>query len=154
MREAMTFNNACGNDSGEEVARLLGMRVSNTADSLPVPGTTIPRRQGRGPAILSATQQRLWFFAKLDPEDIAYNQSQAYRLTGPIDVEALRRALKFLTARHEILRTTYTMVDGEPRQIVHDDLNVDLQFSDLTAFLDAEQRDELDRLLLSDSQTA
>ena len=88
-----------------EHARAGATTERRAPDAATQTGTTIPRRQEHGPAILSDTQTRMWFLARLDPENAAYNQSRAFRLTGAIDVEALRRALRFVTGRHEILRT-------------------------------------------------
>ena len=53
----------------------------------------IPRREGRGPVILTHAQWRAWFLARLDPTSAAYNESRAYRLTGSLDIEALRDEL-------------------------------------------------------------
>ncbi|MEI5103116.1 condensation domain-containing protein [Streptomyces sp. PmtG] len=45
-----------------------------------------------------------------------YNISPAFRLTGPLDQDALTAAINDVVERHEILRTTYvTDADDEPR---------------------------------------
>ncbi|HSF41608.1 MAG TPA: amino acid adenylation domain-containing protein [Thermoanaerobaculia bacterium] len=78
----------------------------------------IPRRAGSGPAPLSFGQQRLWFLHQLEPAGTAYNLAEAVRLRGRLDAGALERALAEVVRRHEVLRTVYATVDGEPRQIV------------------------------------
>ncbi|MFF0491382.1 amino acid adenylation domain-containing protein [Nocardia sp. NPDC004068] len=89
------------------------------ADSAPAParghvGERLP---------LSAGQRRLWFLQARDPQDTALNICVAYRLTGALDPERLRRAVGTVVARHEILRTTYGLgEDGEPYQLAHADL--------------------------------
>jgi amino acid adenylation domain-containing protein len=56
---------------------------------------------------LSHGQQQLWFLHRLDPESAAYNVPAVLRVSGALDVPALRRALAGLVARHESLRTTF-----------------------------------------------
>ncbi|MCP1197776.1 condensation domain-containing protein, partial [Acetobacter senegalensis] len=66
-------------------------------------------------------QERLWFLWNLNPDDAGYNIAGAVRLTGNLDVSALRRALTGLVQRHEVLRTVY-MEDGDGAcQVIHDD---------------------------------
>ncbi|MGC4808262.1 amino acid adenylation domain-containing protein [Micromonospora sp. DT233] len=70
-------------------------------------------------APLSAAQRRLWLVETLEPGTPAYNEAVAVRLVGPLDHAALRGALQDVVDRHDPLRTSYTEVDGEPRQVVH-----------------------------------
>jgi amino acid adenylation domain-containing protein len=81
---------------------------------------------------LSSPQLRLWFVAQLDPGNVAYNLSSVYSLRGELDRTALERALREIVCRHDILRTTFATVDGEPRQFVAPHLACSLRFSDLT----------------------
>ncbi|MFD5824425.1 amino acid adenylation domain-containing protein [Lentzea sp. NPDC060358] len=68
---------------------------------------------------LSAVQRRLWFLHRLDGPSPAYHCVVATRLTGPLDLPALRTALADLAERHETLRTVHpAAADGEPSQVV------------------------------------
>lgn len=67
---------------------------------------------------LSFAQQRLWFLHQMDPSNAAYNMPLAFRLSGPLDVDALQWSLDEIVRRHEILRTTFDVLDQEPVQLV------------------------------------
>ncbi|MGH8783402.1 condensation domain-containing protein, partial [Paraburkholderia sp.] len=69
---------------------------------------------------LSLAQERLWFLWKLDPQSPAYNLARAVRLTGALDVPALRRALAALVARHGALRTRFIEEQGAASQQIAD----------------------------------
>ncbi|GAA1024598.1 MULTISPECIES: amino acid adenylation domain-containing protein [Amycolatopsis] len=66
----------------------------------------------------SPGQERLWFLDRLDPGSPVYHVPTALRLSGPLDVEALRRAFARISARHAALRTVFRERDGVPAQVV------------------------------------
>ncbi|QLY32390.1 non-ribosomal peptide synthase/polyketide synthase [Nocardia huaxiensis] len=76
------------------------------------------RRSGSGAAPLSPAQQRMWVLNRLQPNASAYHIPAAIRLTGALDATALAAALRDVLERHEILRTRYPEIDGEPVQEV------------------------------------
>ncbi|MDN2502440.1 non-ribosomal peptide synthetase, partial [Nocardia nova] len=69
---------------------------------------------------LAAAQRRLWFINQFDPASGAYNIAFAARLTGALDLGALRAAFEDVVGRHEPLRTVYPTVASEPCQVVRD----------------------------------
>ena len=73
----------------------------------------IPRRPPGAHAPVSFSQQPLWFLDQLDPGSPLYNITNALRLNGPLDRDALRRTLDELARRHEAFRTSFALVDGE-----------------------------------------
>ncbi len=78
---------------------------------------------------MSFAQQRLWLFQQMQPDSTAYNITGALRLTGALDITALEQALQQIVQRHEILRTTFRQVQGEPSQWVepHEELILEQQ---------------------------
>jgi amino acid adenylation domain-containing protein len=91
------------------------------------------------PPPLSFAQQRLWFLAQIDGVSEAYHIALNVRLKGELDKPALRRALDRLVARHEALRTTFVVVDGQAVQrIAPADLGFALEERDVAGERDPE----------------
>lgn len=78
----------------------------------------IPRRETAESAPLSFAQQRLWLLEQLQPGNPAYHIPAAIRLNGQLNVAALEQSLQQIIHRHEILRTTFVLVDGKPTQYI------------------------------------
>ncbi|WP_344919110.1 amino acid adenylation domain-containing protein [Streptosporangium oxazolinicum] len=77
-----------------------------------------PRPDGVRELPLSFGQERMWFLDRLERTGAAHNVFIAERLRGPLDPDALERALAGIVVRHEILRTRFPGRDGAPVQIV------------------------------------
>ena len=102
---------------------------------------------------LSFAQHRLWFLYQLDPDSSAYNVPLSMRLQGSLDMNALERSLSETLRRHEALRTTFAMVDGEPVQVISPPEPVDLCSIDLSLLPDEKTRlDEARRLANLEAQ--
>lgn len=98
----------------------------------------------------SIDQERLWFIEQLQPGNTAYNIFTASRLRGPLDVGAMGRAANELLRRHEVLRTTFRVVEGQPMQYVAPTLELSLAPVDLELLPAAEREAEARRLVLED----
>ena len=88
----------------------------------------------------SFAQQRLWFLDQLEPNSAVYNIPLSLRLTGDLNLRALQQTLDELVRRHETLRTSFTMVDTEPAQVISPAVHLELPLIDLSQF-SAEERD-------------
>ncbi|BAZ03056.1 amino acid adenylation domain-containing protein (plasmid) [Tolypothrix tenuis PCC 7101] len=68
---------------------------------------------------LSLAQRQIWYQEILNPGNIAYNIPIALLLVGQLDVIALEKSCRQIIHRHEILRTTFAIENGEPVQLIH-----------------------------------
>jgi hypothetical protein len=80
-----------------------------------VPVTPVP---GGGPRPLSLYQERVWRHCRDAADGRRFMTMMSFRLKGPLDVPALERSLSELARRHEVLRTTFEVMDGEPVAVV------------------------------------
>src|SRR5258708_4989714 len=101
-------------------------------------------------APLSSGQQRLWFLAQMEPASSAYVVPAAVRIYGPLQRSLLNRALNKIVDRHEVLRTVFKTEDGEPRQVILNEMAVPLAFVDLRHDSPADQETKLEECIRSD----
>ena len=94
-------------------------------------GLTIARADRNRSIPLSFAQRRLWFLHQFDPGSSLYNIPVQVKIEGDLDASALERSLREIITRHEILRTTFAIVDGEAVQIVNDARDWTLKVIDL-----------------------
>ncbi|CAM4112362.1 hypothetical protein BIW53_11840 [Pseudoalteromonas byunsanensis] len=99
------------------------------------------------PLPLSFSQQRLWFVDQLNGSSTQYNLPLALELKGALDVTALQQSFSALVARHEVLRTTFEMHDGEAIQCINEPQTVTIEHHDLSAIPDSEQHDAVFEVL-------
>ena len=95
---------------------------------------------------VSFAQQRLWFLDQFEPDSPFYNIPTAVRLTGALNVDALHQALNEIMRRHEVLRTTFGVLDGEPIQMIAPEATFALPVVDLRELPKTEREDEALRL--------
>ncbi len=112
-------------------------RFAASASESVLPAIVPVARDGVLP--LSFAQQRLWFLAQFEGASAAYHMPGGIRLKGHLNREALIRALDCIVARHEGLRTSFTVIDGQPvQQIGPEDIGFALVERDLRSHEDIE----------------
>ncbi|UFS99808.1 non-ribosomal peptide synthetase [Nocardia huaxiensis] len=112
----------------------LAVRLTESATSTAEPALAPQSRPD--PVPLSPAQQRMWFVNRYDPGSPAYNVPVALRLSGELDLGALRAALLDVLARHETLRTVYPDTDGIGGQRVLTAAAVPLDLDPITVTAD------------------
>ncbi|MCP5051323.1 MAG: amino acid adenylation domain-containing protein, partial [bacterium] len=75
---------------------------------------------------LSSAQQRLFVIHRLDPSSTTYNLPETLHLNGQLNRASFEAAVKALIQRHESLRTSFKIIDGEPVQKVHDHVDFEI----------------------------
>jgi len=82
---------------------------------------------------LSFAQQRLWFLDQWEPASPFYNSPSAVRFSGRLELAVLQRTLFEVVRRHEVLRTSFPSVNGQPRQQIVEQWQPELPLIDLSA---------------------
>ncbi|HEY8204732.1 MAG TPA: amino acid adenylation domain-containing protein [Pyrinomonadaceae bacterium] len=131
---------------------LLELKLMKRSGSQPAAEPKIPRRAERGAAPLSHTQQGLWVLTQLMPDSWLYQIPKAVRLTGKLNVDALRETLNAVVARHEALRTTFQTVDGKPMQVIAESLLLETPLIDLCDIPETGREEEARRILTSEGR--
>src|SRR5215469_7666813 len=73
---------------------------------------TIKPREPLIPCPLSPAQERVWFLEQLALSEPLYNEVEAVRIRGRLQLELLQQALNVIIDRHEVLRMTIEVVEG------------------------------------------
>ncbi|WP_454195038.1 amino acid adenylation domain-containing protein [Nocardia sp. Marseille-Q1738] len=107
---ALTVREVFGAPTVAQLAR----RVTPSAE----PDAPLSRRERPMRIPLSPGQTRMWLAHRLDPDSGVYNIPFAIRLTGALDYQALRAALRDVIDRHEALRTVFPDDAQGPAQVV------------------------------------
>src|SRR5437588_2068067 len=88
----------------------------------------------------SFAQERLWFLDQLEPGTAAYNLVRAFRISGPLNIDALTSAIAAVVRRHESLRTIFESVDGLASQVVLPEVMVKVPVLDLADLPESERK--------------
>ena len=127
--------------AGDDIARRAAPVLERQLEDVAVPEapmiTPVPRERALP---LSPAQQRLWLIEELTSGGAEYNTGVGLRLSGALDLDALRAVLDALVSRHESLRTTFDSVDGHGVQTVAARGVIPLRTVDLST-IDQHERD-------------
>jgi len=106
----------------------------------------ISRRSNPDSAPLSFAQLQMWLMDQMEPCNPAYGLPVAYRLNGPLDVVALENSFNEVIRRHEVLRTTFALNDGEPLQVIHQACRITIRVTELDLMTPDEREHRLQSL--------
>ena len=101
---------------------------------------------------LSFAQERLWFLDRLDPDSPTYNVPAAFRLAGDLNLNALEQSLNEVVRRHEVLRTVFATVNGNPVQKILPSLAIALTPIDISQQPENERQPALQSLLKEEAE--
>ncbi len=92
---------------------------------------------------MSLLQETIWNQWRGRQDRAGLTHVRSYRVSGPLNIEILKECLRYLVDRHEILRTTFGLVQGCPAQIIHQSAPPNLSFVDLIDVEDPEAQADL-----------
>lgn len=146
------------NDLANRIAALTPEQRARFEESLKAKGLRLPQTDQipRRPLEdvnqfpTSIDQERLWFIEQLQPGNAAYNIFSASRIKGPLDAALMERVVNELIARHEVLRTTFKVVDDQPVQVIHPQMVLKLAPIDLQSMPLEQREQEALRLVTED----
>ncbi len=119
-------------------------RLGSGGEAVAPPLRPVPRDR---PLPLSFAQERLWFLDRLRPGDPSYNMPTALRALGELSPALLEAVLGEVVRRHEALRTTFRLRDGQPAQVIAPPGRWCLPRVDLSGLPEEEARAETRRLV-------
>ncbi len=103
------------------------------------PGSGVVRAPREDGVPASIAQERLWELQRVLPRIPFFNIVYALRTTSAVDAVALERSINEIVRRHEILRTTFAVIDGQCVQIIASQLPLHLRFDDLHTLPESEK---------------
>jgi amino acid adenylation domain-containing protein len=109
------------------VTKILAQTTADKQPSLPL--TKVNSSISNHP--LSFSQKGLWFIDRINPNSSTYNIPVVINLHGCVDLTVLQKCLNEVIRRHEILRTSFTVLNGQPVQVVNQNVTLTLADKDL-----------------------
>lgn len=132
------------NPLSAEKQALLKLRLRGGAGT-PAGVRRVPTRASNDPAPLSFAQFYIWAGDRKAPGNPTHNLPVGFRIKGRLDARFLEESFNAIVRRHEALRTTFAVKDGEPVQVIHPECRIKI------ALIETESEIELQRLARQDS---
>ncbi len=98
----------------------------------------------------TVAQRRFWLLDQIEPGNPALNVPLAARLAGRLDRALIERAVNEIVRRHEILRTSFRMIEGEIMQVIHSERHIALDWYDITNCPGPECEDRVHQLMIQE----
>jgi amino acid adenylation domain-containing protein len=148
---ALTLDTLFSGDSIADIIDLIKEKQRMTAVPKAQPAGIVPcPRNAQLP--LSYSQQRLWFLDCLQPGSAAYNVSARVQMSGLLNVPFFQQAMEDLVTRHEGLRTTFTLSEGQPVQVISPPAKWIIPIVDLRSLAASERQLTAGRLAREEAQ--
>jgi amino acid adenylation domain-containing protein len=94
-------------------------------------GPVLTRRDDSAPYQLSFAQRRIWFLQQFDPQSASYNDPEAIRIKGPLNMDVMERCFNEIIHRHRVMRMTFPAREGQPVMVPHPDEGITLSVTTL-----------------------
>ncbi|MGG1879491.1 amino acid adenylation domain-containing protein, partial [Paenibacillus cisolokensis] len=107
------------------VAAISELLIGGTAPESYAP---IPQAEQKDTYPMSSAQKRLFVIHQMDAQSTVYNMAGVLQMDGEVDLVRMNEAFQQLVDRHESLRTSFHIVDGEPVQRIHERVHVEVEF--------------------------
>ncbi|AVH66609.1 non-ribosomal peptide synthetase [Nostoc sp. 'Peltigera membranacea cyanobiont' N6] len=130
----------------ELVLQKLKKQQQSTSDNKLIP---ISRQQSLP---VSFAQQRLWFLDQLEGENCVYNVPFFLQISGCLQIAALQQAITAIIQRHEVLRTSFCVVNESPIQVIHANPKLTMQLIDWRQLTEADQLKKAQQLAIEELQ--
>jgi len=100
----------------------------------------------------SLGQERFWGLDRIKPGNPTWSVPVRFRLQGALNIEFVKRAFNEIVRRHEALRTTFSVDDGQPVQVIRPTSEIEVPVTDLRRLPKAERDAEMDRLSFQEAR--
>jgi amino acid adenylation domain-containing protein len=131
----------------EQLSALIQEQISDGRQQTTEPIEVVPRTGKLAP---SFAQQRMWFQEKLTRGSGAFHLALGTKLKGQLNVNTIEQTFGEIIRRHESLRTSFPMIDGELVQKISPPAKFEIPIIDLRRFDDTEQEAISSRLSQSE----
>lgn len=133
------------------IAELVSLALCNQDDGMGIPSITLISREQ--PIKASFQQRRLWLIDQIEGDSWQYNMPSSLVVRGHLDLVALQKAVDLLVARHEVLRTNFVDVDGEPHLVVRDAQSVVIDYQDISELAKDQRDSQMQQLVDADAMS-